>query len=248
MEVPFVQGLSLVQGYYKKSLIMDKKSARTRYSLIRFIPRDIPNFGTVQLRFMTKRAHDIIPDDLVKRKDNLALQNSLSNIITLIADYKRLKGMTLTTKFKYQYDADFFGKRRVIDTILINKARYDIRIGEDTIVSPAYRNDKTIGYTIPREETTSIDGVRQAFILQGVHKMSELTVSGGVQYLTYRDLKDPLQNFSRKVGFLALALQGTIRKKGVGMLGSLDYIVHDLPREKGGSQKSTRFSIRLFLL
>jgi len=253
LEVPFVTGLSVIQGYYKKSLILDKKSARTRYTLLRYIPRDIPNFGTVQLRFMTKRAHDIIPDDLVDRKgkireDKLALQNSLSNIVTLIADYKRLKGLTLTTKFKYQYDADFYGKRRVIDTILINQARYDIKIGANTEISPAYRNDKTIGYAIPREEETSIDGVRQAFILQGIHKMSELTVSAGVQYLTYRDLKDPLQNFNRKVGFLALSLQGKIRGKGVGMLGSLDYITNDLPREVGGSQKSTSISVRLFLL
>ena len=249
LEVPFVRGLSIIQGYYKKSLILDKKSARTRYALVRFIPRDIPNFGTVQLRFMTKRAHDIIPDDLVNRKDNLALQNSLSNIVTLIADYKKLKGLTLTTKFKYQYDADFHGKRRVIDTILINQARYDIKIGSDLVISPAYRNDKTIGYTIPREKDTSIDAVRQAFILQGLHWVSdELKVSGGLQYLTFRDLKNPLQNFNRKVAFLAIALQGEIKKKNVGMLASLDYVTHDLSRQLGGSYKSTSIAVRLFLL
>ena len=249
LEVPFIEGLSIIQGYYRKNLILDKKSARTRYALVRFIPRDIPNFGTVQLRFMTKRAHDIIPDNLVKREDKLALQNSLSNIVTLIADYKRLKGLILTTKFKYQYDADFHGRRRVIDTILINQARYNINIGEDTVISPAYRNDKTIGYTIPREQETSIDAVRQAFILQGIHGVSEeLKVSAGFQYLTFRDLKDPLQNFNRKVAFLALALQGQISKKNVGMLGSLDYITHDLSRELGGSYKSTRIAVRLFLL
>jgi hypothetical protein len=248
-EVPFIKDLSITQGYYKKKLILDKRSARALYSLIEFIPAEIPNFGTVQLRFMTKRAHDIIPDDLVNRKDLLALQNSLSNIVTLIADYKKLRGFTLTTKFKYQYDADFHGNRRVIDTMLINQARYDIPLGENTIISPAYRNDKTIGYTIPREKETSIDAVRQAFILQGLHGLTEeLKVSAGIQYLTYRDLKNPIRNFNRKVAFLAIALQGEIKKKGVGMLGSLDYVTHDLSRELGGSYKNTRISVRLFLL
>jgi hypothetical protein len=247
--IPFIEGLSIIPGYYKKSLILDKKSARTWYTLVRFIPEDIPNFGTVQLRFMTKRAHDIIPDDLVKREDNLALQNSLSNIATLIADYKRLKGLTLTTKFKYQYDVDFHGKRRVIDTILINQARYDINMGSGIVISPAYRNDKTIGYTIPREEKTSIDAVRQAFILQAIHWVSEdLRVSAGAQYLTYRDFKNPLQDYNRKVGFLSLALQGKIGEKDVGMLGNLDYITHDLSKEFGGSYKSTSITVRLFLL
>ncbi|MBD3182956.1 hypothetical protein GF312_11745 [Candidatus Poribacteria bacterium] len=249
LDIPFVQGLSVTQGYYKKELILDKKSARAVYALIGYTPREIPNFGTVQLRFMTKRAHDIIPDDLVNRKDTLALQNSLSNIVTLIADYKKLEGLTLTTKLKYQYDADFHGNRRVIDTILINQARYDIEIGQDTVLSPAYRNDKTIGYTIPREEDRSIDSVRQAFILQGVHRLSEeFQVSAGVQYLTYRDLKNPLTNYNRRVGFLALALQGKIAGKNVGMLGSLDYITNDLPKDIGGSQKSTTFVVKLFLL
>jgi len=249
LHVPYVEGFSIIPGYYRKSLILDRKSARTWYALLRFIPEDIPDFGTVQVQYMTKRAHDIIPDDLVNRKDNLALQNSLSNIITLIADYKRLEGLTLTTKFKYQYDVDFHGNRRVIDTILINQARYDINIGSDIVVSPAYRNDKTIGYTIPREEKASIDAVRQAFILQVVHWVSEdLRVSAGAQYVTYRDLKNPLQDFNRKVGFLALALQGKISGKDVGMLSTLDYITHDLSREFGGSYKSTNISVRLFLL
>lgn len=244
-----VDGLSITQGYYKKKLILDKKSARAWYTLLGFVPREIPNFGTVQLRYMAKRAHDIIPDDLVNRKDNLALQNSLSNIFTLIFDYKKLKSLTLRTKFKYQYDADFHGNRRVIDTILINQARYDINIGSDTQISPAYRNDKTIGYTIPREAETSIDAVRQAFILQGTHSLTEeLNITGGLQYLTYRDMKDPTQNYNRRVGFIALALQGKIKGKGVGMLGSLDYTAHDLPKEVGGSYKSTSIEVRLFLL
>lgn len=249
LDVPFVDGLSVIQGYYKKSLILDKRDASTIYSLARYIPAEIPNFGTVQLQFLTKRAHDLIPDDLVNRKDNLMLQNSLSNIVTLIADYKRLKGLTMTTKFKYQYDADFHNRRRVIDTMLINQVRYNVSIGTDTVISPAYRNDKTVGYTIPRERETSLDGVRQAFILQAVHWVSQaLKVSSGVQYLTYRDSKKPIQNFQRKVGFLALALQGQISGKDVGMLGSLNYTTTDLSKELGGSQKSTTITVRLFLL
>lgn len=249
LDVPFVDGLSFTQGYYEKNLILERKNARAWYALLGFVPREIPNFGTLQLRYMVKRAHDTIPDDLVKRPDTLALQNSLSNIVTLIADYKKLKGLILTTKFKYQYDADFYGNRRVIDTILINQARYDINIGADTVISPAYRNDKTIGYTIPREKETTLDAVRQAFILQGTHSLIEgLNVSGGLQYLTYRDLRNPLRDFNRKVGFFALSLQGKVKGKNVGMLGSLDYITHDLPREVGGSYKSTSITVRLFLL
>ena len=249
LDVPFVRGLSVTQGYYRKSLILQKKTARAVYALVGYTPREIPNFGTVQLRFMTKRAHDIIPDDLVNRKDNLALQNSLSNIVTLIADYKKVKGLTLMTKFKYQYDADFHGKRRVIDTILINQARYDIMVGQNTVVSPAYRNDKTIGYTIPWEKKASIDAVRQAFILQGVHQISEVfKLSAGLEYLTYRDLRNPDVNYFRKVGFLALALHGRISNKNVGMLGTLNYITHDLPKHIGGSRKSTSITVKLFLL
>jgi hypothetical protein len=249
LAMPFLKGLSLEPGYYQKSLILDKKSSRVWYALASFVPEDIPNFGTVQLRFLTKRAHDIIPDDTAESKDNLALQNSLSNIVTLIADYKRVNDLTLTTKFKYQYDADFYGRRRVIDTILINQIKYNINLGADTIISPAYRNDKTIGYTSPRSEKTSIDAVRQAYILQGVHTISEfLKISSGVQYLTYQDLKNPLQNYKRKVGFLELALNGTVGGKNMGMLASLFYLTHDLPKAIGGSQKSTNFTISLFLL
>jgi hypothetical protein len=246
---PFASGFTITQGYYKKSLILEQKSARTRYTLVEFVPRKIPNFGTVQLRFMTKRAHDIIPDDLVKRKDNLALQNSLSNIVTLIADYEEIAGLILTTKFKYQYDADFHGQRRLIDTILINKARYDIKVGADTVISPAYRNDKTIGYTTPRQDETSVDTVRQTFILQAVHRISEeLKVSAGLQYLTFRELKHPSENFNRRVAFLNLALQGKIKKKGVGLLGVLNYETESRPRNVGGSHKSTNIAVRLFLL
>ncbi len=249
LAVPFLKGLSIEPGYYTKQLILDRKSARVWYNLTGFIPEDIPNFGTVQLRLLTKRAHDIIPDDTAEQKDSLALQNSLTNIVTLIADYKRVKDLTLTTKFKYQYDADFYGKRRVIDTILINQAKYNIRIGEDTVISPAYRNDKTIGYTSPRSKQTSIDAVRQAFILQGLHTISEfMQVSSGLQYLKFQDLKNPLQNYNRRVGFLALAINGTISGKKMGMLASLDYVTHDLPRTIGGSQKSTNITVRLFLL
>ncbi|MGB9595101.1 MAG: hypothetical protein ACPL7B_02370, partial [Candidatus Poribacteria bacterium] len=247
--LPFLKGLSIEPGYYEKSMILDKKSSRVWYSLASFIPEDIPNFGTVQLRFLTKRAHDIIPDDTAERKDNLALQNSLSNIVTFIADYKRVNDLTLTTKFKYQYDADFYGKRRVIDTILINQVKYVIHLGENTTISPAYRNDKTIGYTSPRSEKTSIDAVRHAYIIQIVHTVSEfLKVSSGFQYLKYQDLKNPLQNYNRRVAFLALALNGTISGKNMGMLSSLDYVTHDLSKLVGGSQKSTNITVRLFLL
>jgi hypothetical protein len=249
LAVPFLKGFSVEPGYYKKSLLLDKKSARVWYALANFVPEDIPNFGTVQLRFLTKRAHDIIPDDTVEQKDSLALQNSLSNIVTLIADYKRVTDLTLTTKFKYQYDADFYGNRRVIDTILINQIKYNFHLGPDTILSPTYRNDKTIGYTSPRSERTSLDAVRQAYILQIAHSLSQfLQVSSGVQYLTYQDLKNPLQNYNRKVAFLALALNGTISGKNMGMLTSLDYAVHDLPKSIGGSQRSTNITVRLFLL
>jgi len=249
MAVPFLKGFSVEPGYYKKSMILAKKSSRVWYTLANFVPEDIPNFGTVQLRFLTKRAHDIIPDDTVEIKDNLALQNSLSNIVTLIADYKRVTDLTLTTKFKYQYDADFHGKRRVIDTILINQIKYNFHLGPDTILSPAYRNDKTIGYTSPRSSKTSLDAVRQAYILQLLHSLSEfLTISSGIQYLTYQDLKNPLQNYNRKVGFLELALNGNVSGKNMGMLLSLDYVTHDLPKSIGGSRKSTNITARLFLL
>jgi len=249
VEVPFLKGLTITPGYFKKMLILDKKSSRAWYGMINYLPKEIPNFGNIQLRFLSKRAHDIIPDDLVNRKDNLALQNSLSNIVTMIADYKRVKNLTLTTKFKYQYDADFHGGQRVIDTILINQARYDIPVGSDTVISPVYRNDKTIGYTKPQALTTSIDAVRQAFILQLAHSLTEiLKISTGVQYLTYKDLKNPLQNYNRKVGFFALALNGTVSDKNLGMLASIDYVTHDLSKSIGGSYKDTSITLRLFLL
>ena len=249
LAVPFLKGLSVEPGFYNKNMLLDKKSSKVWYNLASFIPEEIPNFGTVQLRFLTKRAHDIIPDDSVERKDNLALQNSLSNIVTLIADYRKVNDLTLTTKFKYQYDVDFYGKRRVIDTILINQVKYVIRLSADTTITPAYRNDKTIGYTSPRSEKTSIDAVRQAYIVQIVHTLSEfLKVSSGVQYLTYQDLKNPLQNYNRRVAFLALALNGSVAGKNMGMLSSLDYVTHDLPKSIGGSQKSTNITVRLFLL
>ena len=73
-------------------------------------------------------------------------------------------------------------------------------------------------------------------------------MSAGIQYLKFRELKHPSQNYNRKAAFLNLALQGKIKGKNVGMLGFLNYETEDRPRDVGGSYKNTTIAVKLFLL
>ena len=254
VELPFVEGLSLIPGYYEKMLISEKKSARGWYNVLAYTPRAIPNFGTVMFRYTIRRAHDIIPDDVIvhgeKVKDELALQNYLGNIFTMIADYKNVENLTLRSKFKYQYDALFHSDERVIDTALISQIRYEYKPREDLIIAPAFRSDRTIGYTIPFDKHTAVNVTRNAYILTLTHQVAEqLQLSAGLQFSTWRNLNDPGENFNRSVGFLEIVIQGkAFSGQRIGMLISGNYIAQEYLQHIGGGTRSTNISISLFLL
>jgi len=253
LELPFIKGLSLTPGYYEKMLISEKKSARGWYNVLAYNPVAIPNFGTVMFRHTIRRAHDIIPDDVIvsgkKVEDELALQNYLGNIFTMIADYKNIENLVLRSKFKYQYDSLFYSEKRVIDTALINQIRYKYKAREDLTISPAFRSDRTIGYTIPFDKRTAVNVIRNAYILTLTHQVAEqLQLSAGLQFLTWRDLNDSKQNFNRSVGFLELVIQGEAGGQRIGMLISGNYISQEYLQHIGGGTKSTNISISLFLL
>lgn len=254
IELPFVEGLSLGPGYYEKMLISEKKSARGWYNVFAYTSRAIPNFGTVTFRHTVRRAHDRIPDDVTvqgkKVEDELALQNYLGNIFTMIADYKNVENLTLRSKFKYQYDALFYSDTRVIDTSLINQIRYEYKPREDLSIAPAFRSDRTIGYTIPHDKRTAVNVTRNAYILTLTHQIAEqLQLSAGLQFLTWRDLNDQREDFNRSVGFLELVIQTkAFSGQKIGMLISGNYIAQEYLQNVGGGTRSTNISISLFLL
>jgi hypothetical protein len=255
VELPFAQGLSVIPGYYAKFLILEHKSARGFYNVLSYAPKPIPHFGEISFRYTFRRARDIIPDDVVIRntgeriQDNLALQNSLGNIFTMIADYQNVKNLTIRSKFKYQRDALFHTRQRVIDTALINQIRYEYRVRDDLTIAPAFRNDRTIGYTIPFDKRTTVDVVRNAYILTLTHQVAaQLQLSAGFQYLTWRDFNDSQNHFNRTVGFFELVLQGDAFGQKIGLLITSDYIVQNFLVPIGGGEKRTNISISLFLL
>jgi hypothetical protein len=258
IELPFAEGLSVLPGYYTKHLILEHKSARGFYNIFEFAPESIPHFGNnhpIVFRYTLRRSRDIIPDDVVIRstgeriEDNLALQDYLGNIFTMIVDYQNIKNLTIRSKFKYQRDALFHTRQRVIDTAFINQIRYDYSVSDDLTIAPAFRSDRTIGYTIPFDKRTAVDVIRNAYILTLTHRAAaQLQLSAGGQYLTWRDLNDPEQNFNRTVGFLEMVLQGDAFGQKMGLLATFDYVIHNFLEPIGGGERRTNISITLFLL
>ncbi len=253
IDLPFAEGISIIPGYYEKHLILDHKGARGWYNIVAYAPKPIPHFGTVQFRHTFRRSRDIIPDDVIANgqltKDNLALQNYLGNIFTMIADYQNVKNLTIRSKFKYQRDALFHSRQRVIDTALINQLRYDYRVRDDLTIAPAFRSDRTIGYTLPFDKRTAVDVLRNAYILTLTHQVAaQLQLSAGLQYLTWRDLNEKQRNFNRTVGFLELVLQGDAFGQKMGLLMTGDYVIQSFLEPIGGGEKRTNISVTLFLL
>ncbi len=255
VELPFAQGLSILPGYYEKHLILEHKSARGWYNILSYAPESIPHFGTVLFRHTFRRSRDIIPDDVVIRstgdlvEDNLALQNYLGNIFTMIVDYQNVKNLTIRSKFKYQRDSLFHSRQRVIDTALINQIRYDYKVREDLSIAPAFRSDRIIGYTVPFDKRTAVDTVRNAYILTLTHQVAaQLQLSAGAQFLTWRDLNDSQRNFNRTVSFLELVLQGDAFGQKMGLLMTADYVIQNFLEPIGGGEKQTNIGISLFLL
>ena len=255
IELPFAQGLSILPGYYEKHLILERKSARGWYNVLSYTPESIPHFGAVLFRHTFRRSRDIIRDDVVIRstgervEDNLALQNYLGNIFTMIVDYQNIKNLTIRSKFKYQRDALFHSRQRVIDTALINQIRYDYKVRDDLTIAPAFRSDRTIGYTIPFDKRTTVDTIRNAYIFTLTHRVAaQLQLSAGTQFLTWRDLNDSQRNFNRTVGFLELVLQGDAFGQKMGLLITADYIIQNFLEPIGGGEKRTNIGISLFLL
>ena len=255
LELPFTEGLSVIPGYYAKHLILEHKSARGWYNVLAYTPKRIPHFGTVKFRHTLRRSRDIIPDDVVIRstgeqiKDNLALQDYLSNIFTMIVDYENIENLTIISKFKYQRDALFHSRQHVIDTALINQIRYDYMVRDDLTIAPAFRSDRTIGYTVPIDKQMAVDFIRNAYILTLTHQVAaQLQLSAGAQFLTWRDLNDSQNNFNRTVGFLELVLQGDVFGQKMGLLIASDYIIQSFIEPIGGAEKRTNIGISLFLL
>lgn len=253
IQLPLVKGLSLTPGYYEKRLISDKKSSRGWYNVLEYAPKPIQNWNLL-FRHTVRRAHDIIPDNWIENgvvvKDDLSLQNYLGNIFTMKAEYQHPAiPLTIISKFKYQYDALFHTKERLIDTVLINQLRYEYQVRSDLTIAPAFRNDRSIGYSIPYNQNKATDFIRNAYILTLTHRLAEqLQLSAGTQYLTLRDLNDSRENLNRTVAFLELVIHGESFGKTMGLLVTGDYIIQNYLEPVGGGERSTNISITLFLL
>ncbi|MFQ6042676.1 MAG: hypothetical protein ACE5PV_17605 [Candidatus Poribacteria bacterium] len=253
IELPLVKGLSMTPGYYEKRLILDKKSSRGWYNILEYVPEPIQNWNLL-FRHTVRRAHDIIPDDWIEDgeivEDDLSLQNYLGNIFTMKAEYQNpTVPLTIISKFKYQYDSLFHTKERLIDTVLINQLRYEYKVRPDLTIAPAFRNDRSIGYSIPYNRYKSTDFIRNAYILTLTHQVAEqLQLSSGAQYLTFRDLNEPKEDFNRTVAFLELVIHGQSFGKTMGLLVTGDYVIQNYLQPVGGGERSTNISITLFLL
>lgn len=253
IDLPIITGLSVTPGYYEKQLILDKKSARGWYNILTYTPEPIHHWSLL-FRHTVRRAHDIIPDNWLQNgrliEDELFLQNHLNNIFTMKAEYNKPNfPLTIISKFKYQYDAHFHTKERLIDTMLTNQLRYEWKVRSDLTIAPAFRNDRSIGYAIPHSKSKTNDFIRNAYILTLMHQVAEqLQLSAGAQYLTWRDLHDSKQNYNRRVIFLELALRGKKFGKNMGLLLTSDYVIQEFVEPVGGGERRTNISATLFLL
>ena len=255
LDLPIVDGLSIIPGRYQKQKILQKQRAKGWYNVFSYIPDRIPNFGTIFFRHTVRRAKDNIPDDVIIRstgqriKDDLVLQNYLGNIFTMIVDYQHVENLTIRSKFKYQRDNLFNSRERLIDTALINQIRYDYKVSDDLTIAPAFRNDRTIGYIVPFDNNQAVDVNRNAYMISLTHRVAaQLQLSAGAQFLTWRDLHLPDNNYNRTVGFFELVLQGQTFGQTVGLLITTDYIIQNYLQPIGGGERRTNVSISLFLL
>lgn len=253
LDVPVVKGLALIPGYYEKNILTLPQRAKGYYQIVAFEPRRIGDFGYVKARYTVRRSRDSIPDPVIVRgqlvEDQLELQNYLGNILTFIADYDNVKNLTIRTKFKYERNRLFNSRTTVVDAQLINQIRYRWALREDLVLSAAFRNDRTLGFTSPSKAGGEINAIRNAYIFTLTHQVAqELQLSAGYQFLTWRDLVEPRNDFNRRVGFLELVLQGEAFGTGIGLITTVDFINQTFLTPLGGDRKETRISAELFVL
>ena len=90
---------------------------------------------------------------------------------------------------------------------------------------------------------------RNAYMISLTHRVAaQLQLSAGAQFLTWRDLHLPDNNYNRTVGFFELVLQGQTFGQTVGLLITADYIIQNYLQPIGGGERRTNVSISLFLL
>ncbi|GIX06479.1 MAG: hypothetical protein KatS3mg115_0882 [Candidatus Poribacteria bacterium] len=253
LDVPVVNGLSVIPGYYEKQALTTSGSSRGYYGILSYEPRRIPGFGRIRMRYTVRRSWDTIPDPYVLRgrliEDDLTLSNYIGNILTVIVQYDQVENLQITTKFKVERNNLFNLRRRDVDAQLIHQMRYDWKVRDDLTLSPAFRSDRALGYAIPASPAAARDTLRNAYILTMTHQVAEeLQLSAGLQYLTWRDFLDGRNSYNRRVGFLGLVLQGKAFGQGIGLIATVDFTAQTFLQPVGGDLRATSITVELFLL
>ncbi|MBM3214510.1 hypothetical protein FJZ36_06315 [Candidatus Poribacteria bacterium] len=253
VDLPIAKGLALIPGYYEKSMTSSGTYAVGAYQILAYEPTRIPDFGFVKARYTVRRSRDEIPDDVIFRgklvRDELALGDYLGNIVTFIADYDNVPKLTIRSKFKYEFNTLFASRTHVTDAQLINQVRYQWQMRDDMVLSPAFRNDRTLGFASPADPAMETSAIRNAYMLTLTHQVAqELQLSGGVQYLTWRDLVVSRNDYNRRVGFLELVLQGKAFGQDIGLITTVDFVNQAFLQPVGGNQRETNISVGLFVL
>lgn len=252
LDIPAARGLSLIPGYYEKNDLATGANARGLYSIVSYEPRKIPSFGRARARYTLRRAHDAIPDSVVSGgriiADDLRLGDYLGNIFTVIVDYDNVENLTITTKFKYEYNNLFNLRRKLVDAQLIHQIGYRYALRDDLTISPAFRSDRVIAYATPFRASDEENAIRNAFILTMRNKVAEeLQLSAGVQLLTWRDFRESRNDFNRRVAFLELVLQGEAAGQPLGLIATMDFVSQSFLEPVGGDLRSTNITARLFI-
>lgn len=252
LAVPAARGLSIIPGYYEKNDLNSGANAQGLYGIVSYEPSKIPNFGTARVRYTLRRTHDSIPDDIVSGGriigDDLRLGDYLGNIFTVIVDYDHIDNLTITTKFKYEYNNLFNLRRKVVDAQSIHQVGYQYDVREDLTISPAFRSDRVITYATPFRASDEENAIRNAFILTLRNKVAEeLQLSAGVQLLTWRDFRESRNDFNRRVAFLELVLQGEAAGQPLGLIATADFVSQTFLEPVGGDLRSTNITARLFI-
>ncbi|MAF09841.1 hypothetical protein CMK11_05255 [Candidatus Poribacteria bacterium] len=251
-DVPAARGLSLIPGYYEKNALTTGANARGLYNVVSYEPDPIPGFGRARARYTLRRAHDRIADNMVRGgriiEDDLRLGDYLGNIFTVIVDYDNVPDLTITTKFKYEYNNLFNLGRKVVDAQLIHQVRYRYRLRDDLTISPAFRSDRVLAFATPFRSSDEENSIRNAFLVTLRHKVAEeLQLSAGAQYLTWRDFRESRNDFNRRVGFLELVLQGEAAGQPLGLIATMDFVSQSFLQPVGGDLRSTNITARLFI-
>ena len=198
LNYPLLKDVELNGGYdYFTEAFGDKKTTNlfltTKYSA------KVSNLGEILIWHNIKKVEDNLADDLVELKssdsaydvfsgkDLLAFEDSLLNNFYIETKYNGFTGLTVSNKFRYDYNYQFTDTRSVRWAGLITNAAYDYKPTKLFTLTPQWKCWVEKGSSSPYSSLYLSERQTNAFLLKAVYKLfDKTTFTAGVQYKLVR--------------------------------------------------------------